>query len=105
MLQQAALAEAPHWSLCWLAGVGPRGPGPDPTQLDSHLDGAQEVPLPKGAASTIICLSFPKRDGGMRPILDLRCLNGYFKHIPFHMLTLKEVICSVRLHDWIATVD
>lgn len=30
----------------------------------------------------------PKRDEGMRPIFDLRCLNGHLKRIPFSILTL-----------------
>lgn len=30
----------------------------------------------------------PKRDAGMRPILDLRHLNGHLRCLPFHMLTL-----------------
>lgn len=46
----------------------------------------------------------PKGDGGVRAILDLGSLNGHLKCIPFHMLTLKHVIYSMRQHGWIATI-
>ena len=31
-----------------------------------------------------------KKDGGLRPILDLRCLNAFIKVLPFKMLTTSQ---------------
>ncbi len=33
----------------------------------------------------------PKKDGGLRPILDLRCLNHTLMRRPFRMITLKQI--------------
>ncbi|XP_058865945.1 uncharacterized protein LOC131708048 [Acipenser ruthenus] len=47
----------------------------------------------------------PKRDGGVRPILDLRLLNGFLKERRFRMLTHHHILQSVRPGDWFTTVD
>ncbi len=44
----------------------------------------------------------PKRDGGLRPILDLRCLNLSLYKGKFKMLTLKTIIQG---GDWFVTID
>ncbi len=48
----------------------------------------------------------PKKDEGMRPILDLRDLNVFLKSfMPFHMLRVADVIRAVNRNDWFVTID
>ncbi len=47
----------------------------------------------------------PKRDGGLRPILDLRPINRALGKHPFRMLTLKQILVQIRPGDWFASVD
>ncbi len=47
----------------------------------------------------------PKRDGGLRPILDLRPINRALGQCPFRMLTLKQILAQIRPGDWFASVD
>ncbi len=44
----------------------------------------------------------PKRDGGLRPILDLRPINRALGKRPFRMLTLKQILAQIRPGDWFA---
>ncbi|KAI2663377.1 Transposon Ty3-G Gag-Pol polyprotein [Labeo rohita] len=47
----------------------------------------------------------PKKDGGLRPILDLRVLNRSVMKLKFRMLTLKQVVSQIRSEDWFVTID
>ena len=47
----------------------------------------------------------PKRDGGLRPILNLKGFNRFLKRLPFRMLSLSRLLLSVRHGDWFTTVD
>lgn len=47
----------------------------------------------------------PKRDGGLRPILDLRGLNKYLRPLRCKMLTVPRVRQAVSQDDWFATID
>ena len=47
----------------------------------------------------------PKKDGGFRPVLDLRGLNRYMKVLPFKMLQTKHIIQSIGQREWFATID
>ncbi|XP_056608266.1 uncharacterized protein LOC130425869 [Triplophysa dalaica] len=47
----------------------------------------------------------PKRDGGLRPILDLRPVNRALHKRVFRMTTLKQILAQVRPGDWFASVD
>lgn len=47
----------------------------------------------------------PKKDGGFRPILDLRLLNLFLKVLPFRMLRTADVLRSVTADDWFVSVD
>ncbi len=38
----------------------------------------------------------PKKDGGLRPILDLRLLNHSVRRLKFRMLTVKQVVSQIR---------
>ncbi|KAL0147482.1 hypothetical protein M9458_057222 [Cirrhinus mrigala] len=47
----------------------------------------------------------PKKDGGLRPILDLRLLNRSVKRLKFKMLTIRQVVSQIRSEDWFVTID
>lgn len=47
----------------------------------------------------------PNRDGGFRPILDLRRLNRFLKRLPFCMLRVTAVLRFIAEGDWFTTVD
>ncbi len=45
----------------------------------------------------------PEKDGGLRPILDLRQLNRSVSRLKFKML--KQVVSQIRSNDWFVTID
>ncbi len=47
----------------------------------------------------------PKRDGGLRPILELRRLNFSLYKGKFKMLMLRAIMSQIRVGDWFVTVD
>ncbi len=47
----------------------------------------------------------PKRDGGLRPILDLRRFNFSLYKGKFKMLTMKTIMSQVQGGDWFVTID
>ncbi|KAJ1184986.1 hypothetical protein NDU88_001782 [Pleurodeles waltl] len=47
----------------------------------------------------------PKKDGRLRPILDLRILNWFLKQEKFKMLTLAQVLMALNKEDWMVLVD
>ncbi len=47
----------------------------------------------------------PKRDGGLRPILDLRCLNLSLYKGKFKMLMMKTIMSQIQGGDWFVTID
>ncbi|KAL0186577.1 hypothetical protein M9458_018247, partial [Cirrhinus mrigala] len=47
----------------------------------------------------------PKKDGGLRPIIDLRRLNHSVMKLKFKMLTVKQVVSQIRSEDWFVTID
>ncbi len=47
----------------------------------------------------------PKKDGGLRPILDLRVLNDSVRQLKFKMLTLRQIVPQIRSEDWFVTID
>ena len=46
-----------------------------------------------------------KKDGGLRPVINLSGLNVYIKKKTFRMASLKDVSQSLRRGDWAATID
>ncbi len=77
-------------------------------ELQTLLDkGAIErVPLPdrqSGYYSRYFLV--PKKDGGLRPILDLRGLNRYLRIYKFKMLTIKMIVSHIQSEDWFVTID
>ncbi len=47
----------------------------------------------------------PKRDGGLRPILDLLRLNFSLYKRKFKMLTMKTIMSQIQGGDWFVTID
>lgn len=47
----------------------------------------------------------PKKEGGHRPILDLRHLNQYLKILPFKMIHTKMVMQAIRAGEWFTSLD
>ncbi|CAM4592174.1 unnamed protein product [Leuciscus chuanchicus] len=47
----------------------------------------------------------PKKDGGLRPILDLRVLNESVMQLKFKMLTLRQIVPQIRSEDLFVTID
>ena len=47
----------------------------------------------------------PKKDGGLRPVLDLRPLNRYLKVLPFKMVHTGVVMQSIRQGEWFTSLD
>ncbi len=45
------------------------------------------------------------KDGGLRPILDVRLLNRSVMRLKFRMLTVKQVVSQIRSEDWFVTID
>ncbi len=47
----------------------------------------------------------PKKDGGLRPILDLRRLNHALMRRPFRMITLQQILSQICTEDWFCSLD
>ncbi len=47
----------------------------------------------------------PKKDGGLRPILDLRVLKDSVMQLKFKMLTLRQIVSQIRSEDWFVMRD
>ncbi len=47
----------------------------------------------------------PKRDGGLRPILDLRRLNFSLYKKKFKILMMKTIMSQIQGGDWFVTID
>lgn len=69
--------------------------------------GAMELVDPQVHLGGFFSIYFPvtKKDGGFRPILDLRNLNRFLKFLPFRMLRTTNVLQAFMLQDWFMTID
>ncbi|MCS5551062.1 MAG: reverse transcriptase domain-containing protein, partial [Gammaproteobacteria bacterium] len=47
----------------------------------------------------------PKKDGGLRPILNLKPLNVYMEKSHFKMETLRSIIQALHVGEWGSTID
>ncbi len=47
----------------------------------------------------------PKKDGDLRPILDLRHLNQTLMKRPFRMITSKQILSQICPGDWFFSLD
>ena len=66
----------------------------DPVEWHTRLNGFYSV-----------YFLIPKKDGGFRPILDLRGLNRFLKVLPFRMLRMADVLQSVAQGAWFVLID
>lgn len=46
-----------------------------------------------------------KKDGGVRPVLNLRHLNMFLKTLPFRMLRAANILRSVKREDWFTSIN
>ncbi|KAL0183542.1 hypothetical protein M9458_019238, partial [Cirrhinus mrigala] len=70
-------------------------------------NGAVEVVHPAQSESGFYsrCFLIHKKDGGLRPILDLRLLNRALMKRPFKMITLKQILSHISPGDWFFSLD
>ena len=47
----------------------------------------------------------PKKDGGLRPILNLKCFNMCIRNVSFKMESLLDIISIMTQGLWLASVD
>ncbi len=47
----------------------------------------------------------PKKDGGLRPILDSRHFNLALRTSKFKILTVKSILSQIQPNDWFVTID
>ncbi len=71
------------------------------------VKGAIEVVPPAQSESGFYSRYFlvPKKDGGLRPILELRLLNHALTKRLFWMITLKQILSQIRPGDWFMSLD
>ncbi len=69
--------------------------------------GAIEIVPPAQSESSFYSRYFlvPKKDGGLRPILDLRLLNQALMKRSFRMIILKQILSQICLGDWFMLLD
>ena len=77
-------------------------------ELSALLDKGAIEPVdpllpPGGFYSTYFLVR--KKDGGLRPVLDLRGLNRFLKVLRFHMLSTAEVLRTVAEGEWFTSID
>ncbi len=67
------------------------------------IEGVPQSEVERGFFSRYFLV--PKRDGGLRPILDLRRLNFSLYKGKFKMLTMRTIMSQVQEGDWFVTID
>jgi len=102
------LIEQPPWS-----GIRPtKPPSAAIDTLTEEVDGLLRkgavVPVSsarelEGHFSTYFIV--PKKDGGLRPILNLKFFNRSVRKRKFKMETLKSIIAAVSPRQWLASID
>ena len=66
------------------------------------------IPVPRDQENSGLYSPYflvPKKNGGMRPILDLRVLNESVAKRPFRMLTIKRLLTCVQRNDFGISID
>ncbi|KAM3877835.1 uncharacterized protein col7a1 [Diretmus argenteus] len=78
------------------------------SEVATLLQKGAVTPVPGGEAHQGFYSTYflvPKKDGGLRPILNLKGFNDCLKRLPFRMLRLSCLLSSIRRGDWFTTVD
>ncbi|CEP08889.1 hypothetical protein [Parasitella parasitica] len=69
-----------------------------------ELVSQEEVQQTPGFYSSMFFI--PKKDGGIRPVFNLKRLNQYLHHAPhFKMETLREVSLMIHRNDYLVSID
>ncbi len=102
----------------WVLGIIKQGRGLHISQpSNAHVLHAEIICLlVKGAVETVSLAQsesgffsryflVPKKDGGLRPILDLRHLNQTLMKRPFRMITSKQILSQICPGDWFFSID
>ncbi|KAL0186793.1 hypothetical protein M9458_018463, partial [Cirrhinus mrigala] len=88
-------------------GVSPMLVGPEQglvmEQEVATLLGKEAIDRESGFYSRYFIV--PKKDGGLRPILDLHLKNCSIMRLKFKMLTVKQVMSQIRSQDWFVMID
>lgn len=77
-------------------------------EVDSLLQRGAVEPVPTPLQDTGFYSNYffvPRKTGGWRPILDLRCLNGYIWKPKFRMVMLLAIISFSNEGMWFMTLD
>ncbi len=83
----------------------PHSRPPLSSPVGSRVRSEDATPSPASPAQLWSQVIVPKKDGGLRPILDLRVLNRALHKLPFRMLTQRRIFQCVRPFDWFAAID
>lgn len=70
-----------------------------------HKDAIEQVTDPSTPGFHSRYFPVPKKDGGLRPILDLRDLNLYISPRKFRMASLDTIIPLLQWGDWFVVID
>ena len=77
-------------------------------EVEGMLKKKVVIPIPSSQAwegyfSTYFTV--PKKDGGLRPILNLKRFNRYVRVVSFRMETLRSIISITQTGMWLASID
>ena len=77
-------------------------------EVESLLEKCAVEPVPPGQERQGFYSTYflvPKKDGGIRPILNLKSFNRFLRKHKFKMETLQSIIPVMQEGDWMASVD
>ena len=77
-------------------------------EIASLLTKGTVIPVPRDQENSGLYSPYflvPKKNGQMRPILDLRVLNESVAKRPFRMLTIKRLLTCVQRNDFGISID
>lgn len=67
------------------------------------------IPLPERNSGfyrlAFLYFTVPKKDGGIRPIIDLHKLNHSLRRFKFKMMMLPFVVSQLKCKNWFVTIN
>lgn len=76
------------------------------TEVDALLEKGAIYPVSARTPGFYARLfTVPKKNGKLRPVLDLSALNKFLKRISFKMETMASVRLAIRRGDWATSID